>query len=233
MVKMYSLLIALDDSDSGAYARRMSCCSRAHAEMFDERVARRDLKRYRRKGLDRPARRLVEMLRRRGLNGRTVLEVGGGIGSLQVELLQAGATHATNVEISPSYEPAAEELLAEHVLGERVERLLGDIVQAPDLAPEADAVVLNRVVCCYPDVEGLMGAAADHARSAIALSFPPDVWPARAAAAALNLFFRLARREFRTFIHPQTAILGPALGRGFRVEETGRAGIWRVVALVR
>jgi magnesium-protoporphyrin O-methyltransferase len=211
----------------------VSCCSPAHAEVFDEKLARRDLRRFRRKGLDRAGRRLADMLRRRDVTGRSVLEVGGGIGALQVELLRAGAVHATNVELSPGYEQAAKELLDETALAGSVERLFGDIVQDPELGAEADAVVLNRVVCCYPDVDALMSAVSDRARSAIALSFPPDTWLARLVVALGNLGFRLRGNEFRAYVHPQTAILAPALARGFRVDETGRAGVWRVVALVR
>jgi hypothetical protein len=211
----------------------MSCCSPAHADVFDEKVARRDLRRYRRKGLDRPGRRLAEMLRRVDVTGSTVVEVGGGIGALQVELLHAGAVHATNVELSPNYEQASRELVAEAAVAGKVERLFGDIVQEPSLAPEADTVVLNRVVCCYPDAEALMEAVAERARSAIALSFPPDSWAARLVVGATNLILRVRGSEFRAYVHPQTLILAPALARGFRVDESGRAGVWRVVALVR
>jgi magnesium-protoporphyrin O-methyltransferase len=201
--------------------------------MFDEKLARKDLRRFRRKGLDRPGRRLAAMLRRGDVEGRTVLEVGGGIGALQVELLRAGAAHTTNVELSPGYERAAKELLDETALGGSVERLFGDIVQQPELAPEVDTVVLNRVVCCYPDAEALMTAVSERARSAIALSYPPDVWLARLVVAVGNLALRLRGNAFRGYVHPQTAILAPALARGFRVDESRRAGVWRVVALVR
>jgi hypothetical protein len=201
--------------------------------MFDERVARRDLRRYRRQGLDRAGRRLVDMVRDRGIESKTVLEIGGGIGAPQLELLRAGAARTTNVEISPSYEQAARELLEEGALADRVERLFGDIVEQPGLAPEADVVLLNRVVCCYPDADALMSAVSERARSAIVLSFPPDVWIARLIIAAANLYQRLRGRAFRGYVHPESSILAPALRHGFRVEETGRAGIWRVVGLVR
>jgi len=201
--------------------------------MFDEKLARKDLRRFRRKGLDRAGRGLADMLRRRDVSGRTVLEVGGGIGALQVELLRAGASRATNVELSPGYESAARELLDETALSDSVDRLFGDIVQQPELATEADAVVLNRVVCCYPDADALMTAVAERARTAIALSFPPDVWLARLVVSAGNLALRIRGNAFRAYVHPETAILAPALARGFRVDETRRAGVWRVVALVR
>jgi predicted RNA methylase len=69
--------------------------------MFGARTARRDAKRYRRKGLDDTAGVMVDFLRRRGLEGASVLEIGGGVGALETELLRAGAAQAVNVEPSP------------------------------------------------------------------------------------------------------------------------------------
>jgi magnesium-protoporphyrin O-methyltransferase len=60
--------------------------------------------RYRKRGLDRPARRMVEFLQSRGIDGATVLEVGGGIGEIQLELLKRGAQRTVNLELSPAYD---------------------------------------------------------------------------------------------------------------------------------
>jgi magnesium-protoporphyrin O-methyltransferase len=72
-----------------------------------------EAKRYRRKGLDKLSRRSAELVKGRGVEGRTILEVGGGIGAIEIELLKAGATRATNVELTPTYEDAASDLLHE------------------------------------------------------------------------------------------------------------------------
>src|SRR4051812_32087520 len=82
-------------------------------EFFSDRVARRDAQRYRRRGLDENARRLVDLILREGGEGSTVLEVGGGVGAIQVEPLKAGATGTPNVGLSPAYEPYAAELFGE------------------------------------------------------------------------------------------------------------------------
>src|SRR5712691_1151450 len=95
------------------------CCPPAGCEVFTERVARRDAQRYRRRGLGKVARRLVALVAGKGAE---VLEVGGGVGAMQIELLRAGAERAVNVELSPAYEPEAEKLLRETGLEERVER---------------------------------------------------------------------------------------------------------------
>jgi hypothetical protein len=54
-----------------------------------------------------------------------------------------------------------------------------DIVTAPGSVEPADVVVLHRVVCCYPDYVGLLGAVADHARALVVFSHPPRNAPSR------------------------------------------------------
>jgi hypothetical protein len=49
----------------------------------------------------------------RPVEGKTLLEVGGGIGAIEIELLKAGMARAINVELTPTYEAAARELLVE------------------------------------------------------------------------------------------------------------------------
>ena len=115
---------------------------------------------------------MVGYLESFGLAGATVLEVGGGVGELHVELLKRGAERAVNLELSPAYDEEARRLLAESALEGRVERRLHDIAVEPDAVEPVDVVVLNRVVCCYPDYERLLGAAATHARRALVFSYP-------------------------------------------------------------
>ena len=205
------------------------CCTPSgYRKIFGERTARRDVRKYRRRGLDRAARRIVSFLTERGIDGDAVLEVGGGVGAIQLELLKAGAARTTNVELSPEYEPYAFELLAEET---RVERRIGDFVRDAAELGEADDVVLHRVVCCYPDAEALVGAAAEHARRRLVLSFPHDTAPFRAGSAIFNAFLALTRTEFRTFIHPHATIVGAA--RGLEPVFEARTRMWRVVGFER
>src|SRR5690242_6006037 len=135
--------------DSHAVA---SCCNASGCDrMFDDRFARRMANRYRRKGLDKTARRMVDLIAANGLDGATVLEVGGGVGEIQIELLKRGASRATNLELSEAYESQAQQLLTDAELTDRVERRIVDIAASPQEVEPADVVVLHRVVCCYPD----------------------------------------------------------------------------------
>jgi 2-polyprenyl-3-methyl-5-hydroxy-6-metoxy-1,4-benzoquinol methylase len=190
-------------------------------------------KRYRKRGLDGTARRMVEFLERRGIEGASVLEVGGGVGEIQIELLKRGAARAVNLELSPAYDAEASLLLQEAGLQDRAERRLHDIAVDPQDVEPADVVVLHRVVCCYPDYERLLGAVAAHARRLVVFSYPPRNVMSRAWVAGANLVFRLLRREYRTFVHPPAAMLAVLEERGLRDAFASHSFVWQVAGLER
>lgn len=210
-----------------------SCCRpESYGAFFSEKAARRALRRYRRRGLDGVSKRIAAAVCERGARGATVLEVGGGIGALEIELLEAGAARATNVELSPEYEDAAAELAHEHGLEQRIDRRVGDFV-AEASVPDADAVVMNRVVCCYPDYDALVGAAADRTRRLLVFSFPRERGLVRAAFRLMNLWLRLTRNDFRGFVHPVRAMLDVAQRRGLTPVLEQRGFFWQLAALER
>ena len=190
-------------------------------------------KRYRKRGLDKTAERMVEFLEQRGIEGATVLEVGGGVGEIQIELLKRGAAQAVSLELSSAYDTEAERLLREAGLEGRVERRLHDIASEPEGVAPADVVVLHRVVCCYPDYALLLGAAAEHARRLVVFSYPPRTAVSRLIIAAENLIFGFLRKEYRSFAHPPAAMLGVLGDRGFRSTFAHHGLMWQVTGLER
>jgi hypothetical protein len=207
-----------------------SCCPPKGAEVFTARMARRDAARYRRKGLGPVGGRLVELVRGKGAD---VLEVGGGVGALQLDLLRDGVERTVNVELSPAYEAEAERLAHEAGVEARIDRRVLDFARSAGEVDTADIVLMHRVVCCYPDMPGLVGAAAEHARHVLALSYPPDTWLFRVAARGINLWSRLMRQEFRFFVHEPAAIFEVAGARGLRLATRERRRFWEVASLER
>jgi hypothetical protein len=190
-------------------------------------------KRYRKKGLDSTARRMVAFLEDRGMEGATVLEIGGGIGEIQLELLKAGAARTVNLELSPAYDEEAERLVHEAAVEGRVDRRLHDIAVDPEGVDAADVVLLHRVVCCYPDYELLLGAAAQRARRFLVFSYPPRNALSRLFVTAENFGFKLLRKEYRSFTHPPVAMLGVLAERGFRRTFAHHTLVWQVAGLER
>jgi 2-polyprenyl-3-methyl-5-hydroxy-6-metoxy-1,4-benzoquinol methylase len=211
-----------------------SCCPpRGYRRIFNERFARRLAKRYRRRGLDKTARKMVEFLRELGIEGASVLEIGGGGGELEIELLQGGTARAQNLELSPAYEHEAHQLAGQAGVQGRLDWRLHDLAEDPGAVAPADLVVLHRVVCCYPDYERLLGAAADHARRALVFSYPPHNLISRAFYGVFNLVMRLTQSSFRGFAHRPAAMLAVLEDHGLRRTYQGRSSIWQIAGLER
>jgi hypothetical protein len=211
----------------------VKCCQApsGYEELFSEKQAERDARRYRRKGLDAPAQWIVDVVCDHGLEGAAVLEPGGGIGAIQIELLKVGAGRSTVVELSGGYEKVAAELAREAGFSERMERHVGDF--ASDGTEPADVVVLHRVVCCYPDYGRLLTEAARKARRMLVYTYPPRNIISRAAMALINVWPRLKGSEFRAFVHSPRAMEDVVRRAGFEPYTRRRGGIWRGIALAR
>ena len=210
------------------------CCNpRGYQMTFGDRFARRLARRYRRRGLNRTQQRLVGFLADRGLQDASVLEIGGGLGEIQVELLRRGASQVTSLEISEGYEARAAELLEASGMTHRVDRRFLDIATSPDAVATADVVVLHRVVCCYRDYERLLGAAGSHALKLLVFSYPPRNLLSRAVIGWDNVVRRLRRNDFRAFVHPPEAMLAVLRQQGLRPRYHHRGLAWEVVGLQR
>jgi NADPH:quinone reductase-like Zn-dependent oxidoreductase len=208
-----------------------SCCSAEYRRFFSRKQARRDARRYRRKGLDAAGRELVSLATTGGLKDATVLEVGGGVGDLAIELLHAGAASAVNVELSGEYEEEADALLREAGLEARVARRLGDFVEEASSLEPADVVVLNRVVCCYPDAPRLLELASALARRAVVLSYPRETTVNRLSFSAINASLRLRRCALRVYVHPVKRLL---VNTGLEVKPGPNAGLmWATARLTK
>src|SRR6266508_1653682 len=157
--------------------------------IFDAAEAERDRERYHRHGPDRTTRLLLDLIRPYAGRGSTVLDVGGGIGVIDLELLRAGAGHAVLVDASPAFLTVARQLARERNSLDRIEFVGGDFVRLAAEIDVADVVTLDRVVCCYPDLEGLLGPSAHRARGGLGLVLPRDRWIIRLGLRVLNLTF--------------------------------------------
>jgi len=180
-----------------------SCCYpffAANQLQFSDAVARRDLKRYRRHGPDQTTCLLRDAILEAG-HGRTVLDVGAGIGALGFELLAAGAERVTAVEAAPAYVAAAREEASRRNVSDRLDVVQGDFVSVAEDVMEADVVAMDRVVCCYPAYQPLLEAAVRRSRRLMAFSYPRDRWYVRAAVRMQNLGRVLLRNPFRGFVH--------------------------------
>jgi magnesium-protoporphyrin O-methyltransferase len=196
-------------------------------------MARRSLERYRKKGHGDLERRMVASASWGGLSGARVLEIGGGVGTIQSELLEAGAERGEVVELVQAWEPYARELAREKGLDERTTFRVADVLGEPESVEPADVVVMNRVVCCSPDGVRLAAVAARLSRRTLVLSFPRDVIWVRAGLRVVNAGLRLIGRSFRVFAHPRVELLRAAQAEGLTLAESGGGAVWEFATLRR
>lgn len=188
---------------------------------FDEWAAH-SARRARRKEVSAPvSRAMVAALDEVGLSGLSVMDLGCGAGDVGLAALARGATTLTGLDLGPGAIDRARSLAAERGLQERSSFSVGDAATEP-LDPH-DVVVLNRVYCCYPDIDGLLANSLPVARRLYAFTAPRSAGLAGAIARVqirlANAWYRLRDRKFRgfrVFVHDIAAIDARVRAAGFR-----------------
>jgi len=175
-------------------------------QLFDDATAAAELDRYRKAGPRKTTRLLIEGVAEAGVAGRTLLDVGGGIGAVHLGLLAAGAGRAFDVDASSAFIRVARQEAESRGLADRVTHRFGNFVDMAAEIPAADVVTLDRVICCYHDMEGLLGLSARRASFAIGMVFPRDTGRARLMSRLLNSLRHLRGSPFRNFVHPYPRI---------------------------
>ena len=196
----------------------MNCCPRqaaAYEKCFGF-LSKLYAFRYRRMGPDTMQREMLAQLEAMGLDGRTLLDIGCGVGVLHQALLARGAVRATGVDLAPRMLDHARERARGMALQDRVEYRLGDFVEMEAELDPADLTLLDKVVCCYPDAESMLEAAARHTRVALALVYPRRHWLGVLSNRVWNLAYRVLGSEFRSYVHDPGAVHRWLEGCGLR-----------------
>jgi hypothetical protein len=207
---------------------------RPFEEYYDEKLAAADLRHYHSAGPRPWARALIEALKSEGVNGATVLDIGGGIGVIRHELLAAGATRAISVEASSAYAAAARQESERLDCAGRIEHLSGDFVELAESVPAADVVILERVLNVYPDWERLASLSADRARRLYGVVVPRDTAFVRLIIGLINLTLRLRGRRVRAAVVPSNALDRVLRGAGLTLSYSRSVGpAWQVLVYRR
>jgi magnesium-protoporphyrin O-methyltransferase len=200
---------------------------------FDPKEAAHDLKSYRKKGPAKTTRMLIDALKALGVEGRTLLDIGGGVGAVQHELLKAGASGSVGVDASKAYLEAAKEEALNQGHADRTAYHHGDFVTLASEIEPADVVTLDRVVCCYHDMEELVDLSSQRAGKAYGLVYPRENWASRTTVRLGNLYFWLRRNPFRVFVHATGAIDSVLRRNGLQRSFYQRTHIWQVAVYTR
>src|SRR5215211_58803 len=147
-------------------------CRCGYVNTFSTKDAEDDLKRYRKAGPDRTTKALIDAIRVERIEGATLLDIGGGIGSIQLELLAAGVARSASVDASEAYVAVSRAEAARRGFGDRTTHRFGTLADIATEVDRADIVTLDRVVCCSPDLPAVLGTAVERARRMVGLVYP-------------------------------------------------------------
>lgn len=210
-----------------------SCQCQGIESLFNRRAAAHSLLAYQRNGPAKSTRVLLDALRREGVEGATLLDIGGGVGAVQLELLAAGVRAAIDVDASSAYVEEARAEAERRGYAGQITYHFGNFVDlAPRIEP-ADIVTLDRAICCYPDMPALVGASVARARHLYGLVYPRDTWWMRSGLAVVNFVLRLRRPPFRVFAHRTAAVDATVRDAGLEPRFHRTVGMWQVAVYAR
>lgn len=201
------------------------CCHARSAGRFFSFFAQRSRKRYERKGFEASQKQLIAGLEQAAYRDATVLDIGCGVGHLHQTLLERGARSAVGIDLAPRMLAEARDWAERRGLSERVRYIEGDFMALGDI-DTADIALLDKVVCCYPDAQGLVEKSLAKTKHVYGLTYPRDRWFVRLGVGVIACLLRLMRSDFRSYVHDPEQIERWITDRGFRKRFEGQTAIW-------
>lgn len=193
-----------------------SCCTLSYHTEFDLKLARRELKQYKKSGAKKNSQPMITKLRSLDLHDKTLLDIGGGIGSVIFELLKEGLQKATYVDISSGYAQIFQEEVEQQKGNNQIEIFQGDFLDLHTEIQPAQLVTLDKVICCYEDYRKLVKYSLNKSQRWYAFIIPRDTWWVKAVHGLELLGRKLIRNSFRTWIHPVNDIRELIVNQGFK-----------------
>ena len=191
-------------------------CNQNYDGIFNHKMAKNLLKKYKRRGVRKSSRQLVNKLKEYHWKGASLLDIGGGIGVLFFELVPKGMERVLNIDISQAFNTVFQQEAKDRGVEKRIAFKVGDFLNFKDELGTYDLVTLDKVICCYPDYKGLVEHSVQKAARFYAYVIPRDTWWVKVVHAIGQGLMDLFQQKFRTYIHPSQAIEHIVLGHGFK-----------------
>lgn len=207
------------------------CC--VIAAQFDQKVVNKKLRQYRLKGPRKETKILINALKSLGIDGYTVLDVGGGFGALCFELLKAGVNSAVNVEASSAYVDDAREEAAKQGYSDQLTLIQGDFVSIENQIKPADIVTLDKVICCYDDMSSLVQTSVKKAIKFYGVIYPRSKWWVKLVIWIENFFRKIRGNNFRVFVYSTKEVDRIVRENGFKKVFIRELIVWQIVVYAR
>jgi len=210
-----------------------SCQCQGCERFFSDKMAQKELKNYRKKGPGKATQLLIDSLASQDIDGATLLDIGGGVGAIQFELMKEGVANVAGIDGSSGYLGAAQEEAERLGLLDKTNYQQGNFV---DIAPElekADIVTLDKVICCFDDMTALVTSSVKLAKKYYAVVFPINRWWVRLGDIFINTYMQIIKNPYRAFTHLTEDVEKIIFDNGFERLSYQRQSIWQVIVYAR
>ncbi len=109
----------------------------------------------------------------------------------------------------------------------------GNLVDLSKHIPQADIVTLDRVICCYDDMQALVRLSSVLTRRLYGVVYPRDTWWAKVGSAVVNFLYWVRRNPFRIFVHSTEVVDAVVRSNGLERRFYRKVGMWQVVVYAR
>lgn len=208
----------------------MICCKNNVIErQFDKNLAAKKLRRYRAGGIGRQTGMLVDSIKALGIEGYSLLDIGCGLGSIGIELLESGLAAVENIDVSSSYLEAAETEYKRRNLIDKTNFTHGNFVEIAGNVSTADIVTLDKVICCYDEVERLIKLSCGKTSKFYGVIYPRDNWWVKAAIGLENLLRKIKGSTFKLFVYPAEVVENLIMEQGLSRVYYKATIAWQIV----
>lgn len=190
--------------------------------------------RYKKRGLSSSSKLLLDFIVGERVQGRSVVDLGCGAGGFSVQLLKEGAASANGFDLSQNMVNTAMALARAEGFEGKAKFQLGNAATAK--LPPSDIVIMDKVLCCYPDWKLLLKNAAGASQTMLGFVVPRDIGiarlPFRAGIRLVN-FFAKRRGSILFYLHPLGLIDSALRDSGFIQQRKRTSRLWLVFLYTR
>jgi len=202
------------------------CCG---ADLFfDKKTAAKEYIHYLKKGPSRVTAKIIQQLENQRVEGKSMVDVGGGIGAIQWWFIQKGGNKTTDIDASTGYLKQAQNHASEKGWKDKTQFLLGDCTDVYKEIDDPDFITLDKVVCCYPNYKEILELTCEKSTGHVSLSYPMDGIISQAIRGLGAIFFMFIHNPFRPYVHPVKEIRNVFAEKGYERISYDLAFPWHV-----
>jgi len=207
------------------------CCG---ADLFfNKKTAAKEYRKYLKKGPVKATAKIIQQLAAQNVTGKSLVDIGGGIGALQWWFLQQGGGQTTDIDASSGYLKKAETHAHDNGWQDKTSFLMGDCTDLYQNVEDPHIITMDKVVCCYPNFKEILSATCEKSKEIVSLSYPMDGIISQALRKIGDLYFMIKKNPYRPYVHSVKEIREIFASKGYQRVAHDLSFPWHVETYAR